>query len=162
VSAGALVLNILLKTEQKKPLQLCDRFIGTHTAHSAEIERKWLALACTHSDDCAIRLSTRAFAALSLYCSSNMATATQSERCLAQRTVNNCMRVAISQLDANKTNINNSASWIVNYWENRADAEATLLATNYISCYSGPTVYTYFRNQPVIDGGYSSGFKQLW
>jgi hypothetical protein len=72
------------------------------------------------------------------------------------------MRVAISQLDASKPYTNNSAAWIVDRWLDRADVLAMLLATNYISCYSGPTVYTYFRNQPVIDGGYSSGFKQLW
>jgi hypothetical protein len=76
--------------------------------------------------------------------------------------VNNCMRVALSQLDASQTYTNNSASWIVNRWDSRQDVMATLLATNYISCYSGPTVYTYYRNQPVIDGGYSSGFGQLW
>uniref|UniRef100_A0A383VF18 PNPLA domain-containing protein n=1 Tax=Tetradesmus obliquus TaxID=3088 RepID=A0A383VF18_TETOB len=78
-----------------------------------------------------------------------------------QHTLNGCMRVAISQLDSTQLYTNNSASWIVDRWQDRADVQATLLATNYISCYSGPTVYTYFRNQPVIDGGYSSGFKQL-
>jgi hypothetical protein len=72
------------------------------------------------------------------------------------------MRVALSQLNASSTYTNDSASWIINRWDSRQDVMATLLATNYISCYSGPTVYTYYRNQPVIDGGYSSGFKQLW
>jgi hypothetical protein len=44
----------------------------------------------------------------------------------------------------------------------RADVMSALLATSYLSCFSGPTPYTIFRNQPVMDGGYSTGFAQLW
>ena len=33
------------------------------------------------------------------------------------------------------------------------DVASALLATDFIPCFSGPTTYTIFRNQPVIDGG---------
>jgi hypothetical protein len=42
------------------------------------------------------------------------------------------------------------------------DLIASLLGTSYLPCYSGPTTYTIFRNQPVLDGAFGNGFKQMW
>uniref|UniRef100_A0A383VPF3 PNPLA domain-containing protein n=1 Tax=Tetradesmus obliquus TaxID=3088 RepID=A0A383VPF3_TETOB len=71
------------------------------------------------------------------------------------------MRIAVSQLDGSKTTLNNSASWIIDSWQSRDDLIANLLGTSYLPCYSGPTTYTIFRNQPVLDGAFSNGFKQM-
>jgi hypothetical protein len=42
------------------------------------------------------------------------------------------------------------------------DLIANLLGTSYLPCYSGPTTYTIFRNQPVLDGAFGNGFRQMW
>lgn len=71
------------------------------------------------------------------------------------------MRVALSQLDGSKTNLNGSASWVVDDWADRADLVAAIAGSTYIPCLSGLQTFNVFRNQPVIDGGYGNGFEQL-
>ncbi|KAF6253620.1 hypothetical protein COO60DRAFT_1463118 [Scenedesmus sp. NREL 46B-D3] len=75
--------------------------------------------------------------------------------------VYSCMRIAVSQLDGSKTTLNNSASWVVDSWQGRDDLISNLLGTSYLPCFSGPTTYTIFRNQPVLDGAFGNGFKQM-
>eukprot|EP00882_Tetradesmus_deserticola_P014328 GHRQ01015236.1.p1 GENE.GHRQ01015236.1~~GHRQ01015236.1.p1 ORF type:complete len:221 (+),score=73.29 GHRQ01015236.1:36-698(+) len=41
------------------------------------------------------------------------------------------------------------------------DLISNLLGTSYLPCFSGPTTYTIFRNQPVLDGAFGNGFKQM-
>ncbi|KIZ05966.1 hypothetical protein MNEG_1991 [Monoraphidium neglectum] len=71
------------------------------------------------------------------------------------------VRVALSQLDAGRTSLNGSASWVVGEWASKADLVSCLTASDHIPCFTGPTLYTMFRNEPVIDGGYANGFEQL-
>ncbi|GBF88086.1 hypothetical protein Rsub_00798 [Raphidocelis subcapitata] len=71
------------------------------------------------------------------------------------------VRVGLSQLDAQSRAFNGSASWVVGAFDDKADVVSALTATDFIPCFSGPTTYTLFRDQPVIDGGYANGFQQL-
>jgi hypothetical protein len=75
--------------------------------------------------------------------------------------INGKVQVGMSQLDASKETLNGSAAWIVNSWSSKEDVINSLLGTDYIPCFTGPTLYTEFRSQPVIDGGFSLGFDQL-
>lgn len=56
--------------------------------------------------------------------------------------INGTVRIAFSQLDASKPYLNNSASWVVNEFENNRNLVSALTATDYIPCYSGLNVYT--------------------
>lgn len=71
------------------------------------------------------------------------------------------VRIAFAQLDASKTSLNNSATWIVDHFSSLRDVASALTCTSYIPCMTGPTTYNLFRNQPVIDGGYSAGLEDL-
>lgn len=44
----------------------------------------------------------------------------------------------------------------------QADLKSALTATDYIPCFTGDTVYTLFRNNPVIDGGCLPCLVCLW
>eukprot|EP00775_Hariotina_reticulata_P013150 gene13150-13280_t len=43
----------------------------------------------------------------------------------------------------------------------QADLISTLLATDHIPCIVRDTTYTILRNNPVIDGGYANGFREM-
>lgn len=75
--------------------------------------------------------------------------------------VNGKVRIAVSQLNANSTHLNGSASWVVSKWSSKADLLSCLMATDHIPCWSSQNVYALFRNQPCVDGGYANGFRQL-
>lgn len=77
------------------------------------------------------------------------------------RQINGKVRVGISQLNASKETLNGSAAWIVNSWTSKDDVVGSLLGTDYIPCFTGPTLYNTYRDQPVVDGGFSLGFEQL-
>lgn len=80
----------------------------------------------------------------------------------AHRRVAGRLRIAISQLNGNQNKtLNDSATWQVDSFKSKLDLIAALAATTYIPCTSGMTSFTTFRNQPVVDGGYSSAFPQL-
>lgn len=75
--------------------------------------------------------------------------------------VNGLVRIAVSQLNASQPGLNNTATWVLDEWSSKADLRSAMLSTNWIPCFSGGTTYTIYRNQPVIDGGYSAGFRDL-
>jgi hypothetical protein len=75
--------------------------------------------------------------------------------------LNGKVSIALSQLDASKTTLSKSASWVVDSFADQSDLIAALTATDYIPCFTGRHTYTIFRNQPVIDGGYANGFEEL-
>ncbi|KAI8468800.1 MAG: hypothetical protein J3K34DRAFT_295115 [Monoraphidium minutum] len=80
----------------------------------------------------------------------------------AHKTASKTVNILVSQLDGNNNDsLANSASWTLDKFKNKADLISALTSTNYIPCYSGMTLFNFHRNEPVIDGGYSSGFKEL-
>ncbi|KAI7842840.1 hypothetical protein COHA_003585 [Chlorella ohadii] len=79
----------------------------------------------------------------------------------AAEQITGVMRIALSQLDASKRDLNDSRSWLIADFFDKADLKSALTATDFIPCFTGDTVYTIFRNHPVIDGGYANGFKEL-
>jgi hypothetical protein len=77
------------------------------------------------------------------------------------RTINGHVKIAVSQLNAAKTTFEDSASWVISSFVDKRDVIAALTTTNMIPCFSGLSTYGIFRNQPVIDGSFGSGFKEL-
>ncbi|KAF8073228.1 hypothetical protein HT031_000889 [Scenedesmus sp. PABB004] len=75
--------------------------------------------------------------------------------------VQGVMHIALSQLNANRASLNDSASWVINRWDNKVDLKSCLLGTNAIPCFGTAGMFSIFRNQPVIDGGYGNGFPEL-
>ncbi|KAI8468806.1 MAG: hypothetical protein J3K34DRAFT_295289 [Monoraphidium minutum] len=81
----------------------------------------------------------------------------------AHKIASKTVRILVSQLDGNNgDSIANSASWPLKKFKSKNDLIAALTSTGHIPCYSGTTLFTYYKNQPVIDGGYANGFKELW
>ncbi|KAL4424342.1 hypothetical protein ABPG75_001643 [Micractinium tetrahymenae] len=78
----------------------------------------------------------------------------------AQR-VSGKVHIALAQLDSQQAHLNGSASWLVGRFSNKEDLKSALAATSYIPGFSGPAPFAVFRGQPVIDGGFANGFKQL-
>lgn len=76
--------------------------------------------------------------------------------------LNGKVAIAMAQLDGSKTNLTDSASWMVNSFDDRADLFSALRGTYYVPGFDGILTYNIFRNQPVIDGAFANGFKQLW
>ena len=72
------------------------------------------------------------------------------------------VRVMLSQLDGSRTDLNNTASWPVTSFRNRYDLASALTTSDYLPCFSGPDTFTYFRNQPFIDGGFANSLKEIW
>jgi hypothetical protein len=77
------------------------------------------------------------------------------------RLINGFVRIAVSQLDAGKTTFVDSASWILSAFADKRDVIAALTTTDMIPCFSSWSTYGVYKNQPVIDGGFSTGFKEL-
>ena len=66
--------------------------------------------------------------------------------------VNGKVRIGLSQLDATKPSLDNSATWVVSSWNSTQDLVDALTATVMIPCFSDTTAFSIFRNQPVVDG----------
>jgi hypothetical protein len=78
----------------------------------------------------------------------------------AAEQIHGVMHIALSQLDGSKRTLNDSASWIIGEFFDKSDVKSALTATDYIPCFTGDTVYTTFRNNPVIDGGCVGGLPK--
>lgn len=72
------------------------------------------------------------------------------------------MRVGISQLDASRQDLNDSSVWVVQRWFSKEDLVDSLVASTYLPCFTGPTSFVVYRDQPAIDGGYAVGWKDVW
>jgi hypothetical protein len=79
----------------------------------------------------------------------------------AYKLVNGKVRIGLSQLDATKPSLDNSATWVVSSWNSTQDLVDALTATDMIPCFSDTTAFSIFRNQPVVDGGFANGFEDL-
>jgi len=77
------------------------------------------------------------------------------------RKINGYVKIAVSQLNAAKKTFEDSASWVISSFVDKRDVIAALTTTNMIPCFSALSTYGIFRNQPVIDGSFGNGFKEL-
>ncbi|KAI8470321.1 MAG: hypothetical protein J3K34DRAFT_261597 [Monoraphidium minutum] len=75
--------------------------------------------------------------------------------------VNGRVRIAVSQLNASSTSLNNSAAWVIDNWRSKNDLISCLTTTDFLPCWTAPTTYTIYRNQPAFDGGYGNGYEEL-
>ncbi|KAL4431983.1 hypothetical protein ABPG77_000250 [Micractinium sp. CCAP 211/92] len=79
----------------------------------------------------------------------------------AAQQVSGKLHIALAQLDSQREHLDGSASWLVGSFSGKEDLKNALAATSYIPGFSGPAPFVLFRGQPVIDGGFANGFKQL-
>ncbi|PRW50935.1 Patatin-like phospholipase domain-containing 2 [Chlorella sorokiniana] len=75
--------------------------------------------------------------------------------------LNGRVRMGISQLDASQPTFNGSAAWVVDSYTDKADAMSAMFATSCLPCFLVNTSFCMFRDQPVLDGGYSVSWEQL-
>lgn len=71
------------------------------------------------------------------------------------------VRVGITALNEALDSFDGKRAIAVDTFSGPGDMEEALLASSYLSCFSGPWTYVTFRGRPVIDGGYAADFSDI-
>ncbi|KJE97503.1 hypothetical protein CAOG_07351 [Capsaspora owczarzaki ATCC 30864] len=71
------------------------------------------------------------------------------------------VRVGYTLLNKLSTGFDDAKPAVAFSFVSAADLVEALLASSYLSCFVAPWVYTTFRGQPAIDGGYKADYNQI-
>jgi hypothetical protein len=71
------------------------------------------------------------------------------------------VRVGMTALNPDSSGFEDGQALSVNKFMDSQDMRSAFISSSYLSCFSGPQPYTFFRGMPMIDGGYKADYPDI-